>query len=680
MTFDTRKRNICEWKKIKNAIMKKPKLDSRPTLWQNLKNACSFSILDHILIRACEAGEKKHKSRLRGLVPEPPKDEPYDVTVLSGWAQKLVEIRYTKIPKAKQGRRCLWKEKFWTLWFRVIGYMGEKGVTILFLLIGVASGLAFLPSRIFIMQNISLSQILLPVGLGLMFILWQIVLLFIYCSNIFKKHEELKRCHEEDGGFLSSLFQNTRRHLPCVIRWKRNLGWCMFWIVVLCTIGIEYVRHKDEPRDYVYSPQYMPMEQRIRWLHRLQIFLPAQFSLKEESLVWADKAYRHAGYILEDIELDRDLNPSKSTKFFLENESAKLYFTPEDEEVIGLLGFSKTVHLDMISPFSISLSITDLSKGPINLWKILRNHGENNIWIESSEDHIVIRMKEDWQQGIRRNVDGAIVDLTDEEWRFHITEVPDHVRILDTDNQIITQIQFVPLKNIFKLSRIQSPAGYSNNWFTFLFGIILIFGFGPRFLAVPVYGSMLLALKWRLYRELNQEPYCSIVDELNRKPKSEIKEGDVIIKEAQHLDSTTRNETKLPPKKILAFGFGVSISDNDVRKLSKDLDYDYISDKSGDLKSNTKIINWIEKHESVGALLILTKLRVTPDHPFIRFLAQLAKRYSCKVAFVDSTSVSNDVKNERLYVWRKILENNNLTNYVALDELDKRDDDQEDSK
>ncbi len=257
--------------------------------WKTIRQALRFRMVDHLLIRICMASPAA--TNRHGVLPPPPEDKPYGPDSLPKWASKTLDtigrdklfhalpVNRATIALLSFGQRAL---------SCAVECGGSWGVPIAFVLIGVLSGLAFLPTRIFTGSEITLPRMLIPLMLGALFVVWQLCHLFIW---LFSNKRRLDK-------HVDRAFRQGIRAIMPYLRWQKNLLWLAFWLVVLAMTMLEYAKHQQAGKDYFYQP-VMRMERRMGLINLLNSTLPEPFRLPLDSLAWADISYRQDGYKIE---------------------------------------------------------------------------------------------------------------------------------------------------------------------------------------------------------------------------------------------------------------------------------------------------------------------------------------------------------------------------------------------
>lgn len=287
------------------------------TKLEHIRRAFEIGLMEHWLIRIAQLDQSRTGQKQNGVLPVPTSGKEYGLQNLAEWARRVIRNRTVDAYSFKPGEGSGPIDRLLPFGLRVLKLLGGWGTALAAVVIGLTSGLVFLPSRIFSETEVTLPQILIPVLLGIVFVLWQIL---NGCIFVATRSWGGGGDNAEDGSDESvsdrQMLRLARRVLPPFIRWNMNLGWCVFWGGALFSMVTEYAafRDADDDRDYVYRSQYMPLDERLVWLHRVSIPIPDQFRLPDAALAWADSDYRSAGYVLQ--------KEGEATSYSLENELA----------------------------------------------------------------------------------------------------------------------------------------------------------------------------------------------------------------------------------------------------------------------------------------------------------------------------------------------------------------------
>lgn len=636
--------------------------------WISLKAAVKFKLTDHLLIRACQAREEGRTDRLHGLVSSP-KGKDYGPSDLVTWAEGLVQRRDGKLFDigGSVGRTLF--DHLYSIGLRLVRLLGSWGVTTICVLIGLLAGWVFLPQKIFSSTEVTLPQILIPVSLGAIFVVWQLLNLMRYwiSRGVHKQAGETGENPNEEYG--SKILALARRVLPPYIRWNLNVGWCVFWMAVLCSMGLEYVRHQSNERDYVYRPQ-MALQTRIAWLHKLSTLLPRTFHLPDEALAWSDQDYRDDGYQLTNTGVPSALEIKADASFLHGSDNVYLCYTPQTGVPILKVVYAGLGQALPSAPFEQMVSAKQLASLPVQIVMITDNGGGKHMGIEADRQRLFIHAQKGIDEPLTFLADGAVVLTNKDECVLQLdSTLPERLEIRKggVADAPLAILSFERIDAGILASKLVKPAGYTWHWFLFLFGIILTFGLVPRLIALPVFGLLYLVCKWKLYQDFSREPFKSIIAEFKKKPKLlEAIEGPVIIPEVPLRNTPPdAREDKLPHEDLLAVGYNISISRDDVRRLGGVPKFSLYERPAGDAHTNQKIMEWLGQHESFGRFLVCAKLASTPDRPFVRFLHDaVSKGYSCELAFLDMPS-SPDRVNSRMVaiirVWEDVMKKAGLS-------------------
>ena len=495
------------------------------TIWR----ALAFTMTDHLLIRACMANEEARGRR--GVLPPPPENAEYDVGILPLWARKTLDKidrrkLFESLPANRLTIGLLAGGQYFVRVFT--SFAGNMGVPLFFVCLGVLSGLAFLPMRIFTGNEITLPRMLIPLLLGVLFAGCQVLGLVWWIAGKVRDRDE------KQNGAIFRFSSAARPYL----RWHLNLAGLAFWLVVLATTGLEYMKHQAVGRDYFYQP-IMRMDSRVSLVRRLNLALPQQFRLPLDSLAWADTSYRHDGYVVA-----------------------------------------------------------------------LPDHPEGRRFVRAS--------------GIGEYKDGLIV-------------------------------------------RLEEPEFYAESWFQFLLGVIIVFGFLPRVLAVPVFGLLLLASKVRLYREFDSQPYRSLLENLNARQQSEIKPERQIIPETtpQVRANATDTPQEIAGKRhrdVLIIAYEADVDSQNARRYGDPPLAEMFPHPAGDASTNREALNWLSGCDPGGKIVIICRLAWTPDNPFLAFVRKSQAIRTCELDFVESWAAGKKMADiaaykERTLVWGHVMKN-----------------------
>ena len=647
----------------------RPRPSNASSIWSALK----FRLTDHLLIRACEAEEAGHKEKLRGLVPPPPEGKLYGPSILVTWARKLVERRYkTPFHVGSLGGRTLTDHLF-SVGLRLIGFLGSWGVPGACAIVGLVSGLAFLPLRIFNSTEVTLTQILIPLFLGSVFVLWQVVNLALYLARVSGRSAAEDR--ESPGDVAGpKMLLVARRTLPPYVRWNANLGWCVFWIVVLVLTVLEYGKHSILDRDYVYHPQYMPLEERLSWLHKLSAILPKSYHLPDESMVWADIHYRKDGYRLTSG-APSPLSLHSEIPFLRGDDRVVLAYKPEaGQAVMGVIFTESGQVLDQSPPFELQATVKQIFDSSVTAIAVESKGSLGQLAIQIKGEGLSFHKEGSRGKPLTFLADGVVAVSNSPEFVVSFDALPRKIEVRE-EGAAEGESTTVSLKrdegNVL-LARLTEPSGYARHWFFFLFGVILTFGLAPRVVALPIFGVLYMVCKWRLYQEFSKNPFASIIAELNQRPKASVE-----IEEGRYHDRPLAPNTPapvekmLPHKDVLAVSYGVNATPDDVRRLGRVSDFELYERPAGDANTNAQVTEWLGRHVSFGRYLVCTKLAATPDRPFVRFMQEVASRgYACELAFLDlpeDPKAYGDRLTVRIGVWRDVMERANLLELLPAD-------------
>lgn len=212
--------------------------------------------------------------------------------------------------------------------------------------------------------------------------------------------------------------------------------------------------------------------------------------------------------------------------------------------------------------------------------------------------------------------------------------------------------------NSFK--RLEEPPRYAASCFWFLFGVILVYGFMPRVVALPIFGLLLCRNTLDLFQELHREPYASLLDQLNMRSQKFIQpEGDEIHGQPLPPAEPNTAPSKRPQKDILVIPFKVGVSPNDALRYGSQEVCELLPQCGGDTASKQQVLNLVDKYELGGRLIVVTRLSMSPDRPFIRFLQDLSKTGRvCELDFADMWPGAKTIAwnpQVRLGVWQKAM-------------------------
>ena len=638
-------------------------MSGRTAIRAMLREALNFSLTDHLLIRACEAGEAGQKEKLRGLVRPPPGGKLYGPSILVTWARKLVERRYLKpFHVGRSGGRTLTDHLF-SIGLRLIGFLGSWGVPVACAIAGLVSGLAFLPLRIFTSTEVALPQILIPVFLGSIFAVWQVVNVVLYFARLLGRRAVVENHDSPDGRFGPEMLLVARRTLPPYVRWNANLAWCVFWVVVLVSTGLEYIQHHETDRDYVYHSEYMSLETRLSWLHKFSTFLPKSFCLPDESLAWGDRDFREDGYRLSPIGAQSPLSLRAEAPFLRGNDKVTLAYEPEiGQTIVGVIFTGSGLVVDQAPPFEHQTTAKQISNSLVDAISVGGESDLEQLAIQVKGKDLSFRRRGGAGRPLTFLADGVVAVTNSSEYVVSLGALPGKVEVREEGSAEgeSTIVSLQRIKGGFSLARLTEPSGYTRSWFWFLFGVILTFGLAPRLAALPIFGLVYAICKWNLYRELSRDPFAAIVAELNQRPTAS-----TIVREGSYHDGPLTQEkpsqaqSRLPHKDVLAVGYGADVTPEDVRKLGRASDFDVFGKQAGDARANVEVMTWIDRYESFGRFLVCTKLTFTPDRPLIRFLqGVVSKGVSCEIAFLDMPTKLNAIGEQmsiRMDVWRDVM-------------------------
>jgi hypothetical protein len=642
--------------------------DQKTSLFDRTRAAISeamrLTLTDHFLIRACVA-RQKDANKIHGLVPPPPKGVTYGPSILVKWAHKVVERCHLKPFRIGGYTNYSFSDHLFSFGLRMLGFLGSWGVPLVCALIGLFSGLAFLPMRIFTATQVTLIQILIPVLLGVFFVGKQVLNMLLYFASLLRRRTRADGPAETNEGLGLDMLSVARRILPAYFRLNLNLAGCVFWLVVLSSMGLEYIRHHEANTSYVYRSQYMPLQERLVWLNRFSRFIPNVFRLPDECLAWADQDYRD-GYRLIKPSIPSALTVNANSSFLLAHEKVELSYDPDPQtNILGAVLRADDSRTYLGVPFKQQITAKTLYTSPVDLVAIIDTHGRSNLEVTATSSQLTIHAKNQLETPRTTFlIDGVIAATNVSEYVISLdASLPNKIQLRKESDPTASMysLAFVPQEHSYAISQLAEPVGYARHWFLFLLGVILTFGLAPRIIALPIFGVLYATRKWTLYREFHGEPFASIIADTNKRPTSSIYVEPKIYHDGPLPPKPASPDiAKLPYHDVLAVGYNTRITDADVRQMGGASDFLRYDRPAGDANTNIEVLDWLDKHESFGRFILCLKLTATPDRPLIRFLQEAISRgFSCELAFLDmpENHGSDDHRLAiRVRVWRDTME------------------------